>query len=158
LHIYVSERAKLYPNELRPMAEPAYSAMDLKQDNSPPKKPVVSVVVPLYNKKAYILRCLESIRLQGMEDFEAIVVDDGSTDGSGIVAAQIGDPRFRVITQRNGGEGAARNRGIAEASAELIAFLDADDEWDRDFLEAMVRLYRKYPGAALFSSGLRRIL
>jgi glycosyltransferase involved in cell wall biosynthesis len=115
----------------------------------------VSVVVPLYNKAKYILRCLESIRRQTFQDFEVIVVDDGSKDGSGDVAEQIGDPRFRVVRQSNRGEGGARNRGIAEGKGELVAFLDGDDAWEEGFLEAIVALADRFPSAGLFSTGYR---
>lgn len=100
--------------------------------------PRVSVVVPLYNKGPYVRRALDSVAAQSFPDFEAIVVDDGSTDGGDRVAAGYPDSRFRVAGQPNRGPGAARNRGIAEAQGDLIAFLDADDEWLPDYLEQAV--------------------
>lgn len=99
----------------------------------------VSVVVPLYNKARWVRRSLDSIAAQTFRRFEVIVVDDGSTDGSGEIVASYPDERFRLVRQDNAGPGAARNRGIAEARGELIAFLDADDEWTPEFLEKMVR-------------------
>src|SRR6185312_7639068 len=90
---------------------------------------LVSVVLPLYNKAPFITRALDSIAAQTYRNFEAIIVDDGSTDGSGDIAASYPDPRFRVIRQTNAGPGAARNRGVDEAKGEVLAFLDADDEW-----------------------------
>src|SRR5712691_2909381 len=119
-------------------------------------KPAISVVIPLYNKAAYIERTLDSIRRQTWTDFEVVVVNDGSTDGSGAMAANFGDPRFRVVTQRNAGEGAARNRGIAESQADLIAFLDADDCWETSFLEAIAGLSARYPDAGILATGYRR--
>ncbi len=97
--------------------------------------PVVSVVVPLYNKRRWVQRALDSIAAQTLSDIEVIVVDDGSTDGSDQVVEQYPDPRFRLIRQENAGPGAARNRGLKECRAELIAFLDADDEWLPNYLE-----------------------
>ncbi len=100
-----------------------------------------SVVVPLYNKAATVARSLESIRSQTFQDFEVIVVDDGSTDASAECAElflKSADGRFRMVRQANAGPGAARNRGIAEAKGELLAFLDADDEWLPEFLERAV--------------------
>jgi glycosyltransferase involved in cell wall biosynthesis len=118
--------------------------------------PPVSVVVPLFNKERYIRRCLESICRQTMPDFEAVVVDDGSSDRSADMAETLGDPRIRVIRQENRGEGGARNRGIQEARGELIAFLDADDEWLPRFLEAIWDLRRAYPEAGILATGYRR--
>jgi glycosyltransferase involved in cell wall biosynthesis len=118
--------------------------------------PAVSVVVPLFNKERYIRRCLESICNQTMPDFEAVVVDDGSSDRSADMAESIADPRIRVIRQENRGGGGARNRGIHEARGELIAFLDADDEWLPGFLEAIIGLRRAYPEAGILATGYRR--
>ena len=106
--------------------------------------PRVSVIVPLYNKAAFVRRALDSIAAQTFADFETIVVDDGSTDGGERVVAEYGDARFRLVSQRNVGPGAARNRGISEAAGEFIAFLDADDEWLPDYLEECVRLLEKF--------------
>jgi hypothetical protein len=100
----------------------------------------VSVIVPLYNKAPFIKRCLDSIAAQSFRDFEAIVVDDGSTDGGGAIAAAYPDARFRTIRQANAGPGAARNCGIAEARGESIAALDADDAWLPEYLDSSVRL------------------
>jgi hypothetical protein len=100
----------------------------------------VTVVVPLYNKAATLDRALRSICAQTFEDFDVVIVDDGSTDDGAALAEQFPDERIRVIRQENRGPGAARNRGIAESAAELIAFLDADDEWLPEFLERSVAL------------------
>jgi glycosyltransferase involved in cell wall biosynthesis len=108
----------------------------------------VTVVIPLYNKGPYILRALNSIARQSYRDFAAIVVNDGSTDNSRELAESFRDPRFRVIHQKNAGPGAARNRGVAEATSPLIAFLDADDEWFPDHLETAVRFLADNPDVA----------
>jgi len=100
----------------------------------------VSVVIPLYNKERWVQRTLDSIAEQSLSDFEVLVVDDGSSDRGPIVVANYGDSRFRLITQQNAGPGAARNRGIAEARGEFLAFLDADDEWLPNYLEESTRL------------------
>jgi glycosyltransferase involved in cell wall biosynthesis len=103
--------------------------------------PRVSVIVPLYQKARYIERALESIRDQTYTDHEVIVVDDGSTDGGADRVLAFNDPRVRLVGQRNRGPGAARNRGIAEARGEYVAFLDADDVWVPDHLaKAVVQL------------------
>src|SRR5687767_11003972 len=91
--------------------------------------PWFSVVVPLYNKRSFIRRAVVSVLSQSFTDFELIVVDDGSTDGSFEEIRDIADPRLRLIHQRNQGEGLARNTGMAAARGVWIAFLDADDMW-----------------------------
>ena len=115
--------------------------------------PRVSVVIPLFNKAPFLQRCLDSVARQTLSGFEAIVVDDGSTDGGGAIAASYADPRFRIIRQPNAGPGAARNRGIAAAAAEYIAFLDADDAWLPAFLETNVSILDNHPEAACVSGG-----
>lgn len=115
-------------------------------------EPLVSVVIPLYNKEAYIENTINSILAQTLSDFEIIVVNDGSTDRSLEIVKSINDSRIRIITQTNHGLSATRNRGIREANTELIAFLDADDTWGSLFLETIYRLYTKYPNAGFFGT------
>jgi glycosyltransferase involved in cell wall biosynthesis len=104
----------------------------------------VSIVIPLFNKEHWLRRALDSIAQQTFDDFELIVVDDGSTDNGARVVSDYGDSRFRLIAQSNAGPGAARNRGIAEAKGDFLAFLDADDEWCPTYLEDSVRLLDGY--------------
>lgn len=104
----------------------------------------VSVIIPLYNKGPWVRRALDSVAGQTFADFELLVVDDGSTDAGARIVAEYGDSRLRLITQPNNGPGAARNRGIAEAKGDLIAFLDADDEWLPNYIEHSVRLLDRY--------------
>lgn len=118
--------------------------------------PLVTVVVPLYNKAADVERTVRSVLGQSVAEFELVVVDDGSTDGSGDVVRRIGDPRVRVVRQDNAGVSAARNRGIAEARTGLVALLDADDEWRPDFLRAVLALRDRHPGAGLWATGYLR--
>ncbi|MFC6931884.1 CDP-glycerol glycerophosphotransferase family protein [Actinomadura yumaensis] len=91
--------------------------------------PTVSVVVPIYNVEPYLRTCLESLAAQTLRDLDVVMVDDGSSDGSGAIAAAFAerDGRFRLVTRENGGLGAARNTGIAEAAGEYLAFVDSDD-------------------------------
>ncbi len=112
----------------------------------------VSVVIPLYNKGPYIARALNSVLAQTVRDFEVIVVDDGSTDDGAEVVRGFADPRIRLIRQENRGVSAARNRGIEAARGELVAFLDADDEWMPGHLEALLRLRDKYPRAGAYGT------
>jgi CDP-glycerol glycerophosphotransferase len=94
-----------------------------------PAVPRISVVVPIYNVEAYLAECLESLAAQTMGDFEAVLVNDGSTDGSGAIAEELAarDERFRLLTRPNGGLSRARNTGIDAATGEFLAFLDSDD-------------------------------
>lgn len=120
--------------------------------------PAVSVVIPLYNKSPYIARALNSVLAQTFQDFEVIVVDDGSTDDGAAVVRGFDDPRIRLIQQENRGVSAARNRGIEAARAELVAFLDADDEWLPGHLEVLLRLRDKYPEAGGYGTAYLRKL
>ena len=104
----------------------------------------VSIIIPLYNKAPYVRRALDSIAAQTFADFEAIVVDDGSTDDGAAIVADYADARFRLIRQANAGPGAARNAGLAQTRGEFIAFLDADDEWLPNYLHESVRLLESF--------------
>jgi len=99
----------------------------------------VDVIIPLYNKQDTILRTIESVRNQRFCDWRIIVVDDGSTDNGPAFVRQLNDSRIEIIVQENRGPGAARNAGIAAASAPYVAFLDADDQWYPWYLENAVR-------------------
>ncbi|WP_052727590.1 glycosyltransferase family 2 protein [Methanosarcina mazei] len=114
--------------------------------------PLVSVVIPLYNKESHIKRAIDSILDQRVQNFEIVVVDDGSTDKSAKVVKNFTDPRIRLIQQENAGVSAARNKGIEEAKSDLIAFLDADDEWMPNFLEIIMNLKQKYPKAGIYAT------
>lgn len=94
-----------------------------------PTQPAFSVVIPLYNRADVVGKTIGSVLDQDWQDFEIIVVDDGSKDDPAPVIAAFGDPRIRYIRQENAGGGAARNRGIEEARGRYIAFLDSDDQF-----------------------------
>lgn len=111
-----------------------------------------SIVIPLFNKEQYITKTVTSILNQEFEEFEIIVVNDGSTDNSLEVLDLINDHRLIVITQDNAGEGAARNTGIRAANNSFIAFLDADDYWDPKHLLILKRLIHKFPSCGLYAS------
>lgn len=102
--------------------------------------PLVSVIMPAYNAAAFVARSLASLEAQTFANFEVIVVDDGSTDGTAAVVVEaVGDdPRFRLIRQANAGVAAARNRALAEARGRYVGNLDADDLWRPTFLERTV--------------------
>ena len=103
----------------------------------------VSVVIPVYNVISFLERCVNSVLRQTYKDLEIILVDDGSTDGSGELCDKIAtsDTRIRVIHQENQGLSGARNTGILQARGEYIAFLDSDDEWLlSDGLERLIQM------------------
>lgn len=100
----------------------------------------VSVIIPLYNKERTIKRSLNSVVNQTFQNFEIIVVDDGSTDGGADIVRQYNDSRIRLVWQENAGPGAARNRGVSEAQYDLVSFLDADDEWLKEYLEECIHI------------------
>lgn len=112
----------------------------------------ISVVIPLFNKGSCIARAIRSVLDQTVPCSDIVVVDDGSTDGGHRVVEGIEDGRIRLLWQQNQGPSAARNKGIEEAHGELIAFLDADDEWKPWFLESIVQLWAKHSEAGAYAT------
>ncbi|MBO5013329.1 MAG: glycosyltransferase family 2 protein [Paludibacteraceae bacterium] len=139
-----------------------------------------SVIIPLYNKAPYIRKALESVLAQTYTDYELIIVDDGSTDGSAEIAEALLQEairlqgyeakgmensatdtlasrlsplafRLRLLKQPNQGVSAARNSGVAQSNGEYLAFLDADDWWEPTYLEHMAQLIEDYPDAGLYA-------
>jgi glycosyltransferase involved in cell wall biosynthesis len=112
---------------------------------APDHEATVSVIIPTYNRSGLLPRALDSVLTQTYKDLEVLVVDDASTDDtSEVVAAYESDPRVRYLPQKdNRGVSAARNRGLAEARGQFIAFLDSDDEWLPPKLERQMRRFRK---------------
>lgn len=96
-----------------------------------------SVIIPVYNGSKYLRECLDSVLCQTFADFEAIVVNDGSTDDSGAIIKEyaLKDGRIKPVTIENAGSFHARNRGIREAKGEYVLFIDCDDEWERNLIE-----------------------
>ena len=109
------------------------------------RRPVVSLVVPVYNVEPYLAECLDSLLGQTLTALEVIAVDDGSTDGSATILDEYArrDRRLRVITQPNAGQGAARNVGVEAARGEFLMFVDSDDVVPHDALAAMVTTLRR---------------
>jgi len=111
-----------------------------------------SVVIPLYNKAPYIIRAIDSVLNQTMPAHEIIVVDDGSDDVGGELVENLNNPKVRLFKQENLGQGAARNHGIKVATNDMIAFLDADDEWLPDFLEHIYWLWQNFPACGAYAT------
>lgn len=113
----------------------------------------VAVVIPAYNAEAYLAEALHSVAAQTRPASEVIVVDDRSTDGTAALARRLG---ARVLVAPvNAGPGAARNQGLRAAASDLVAFLDADDYWDREHLATVAGLLDAHPSAVLANSRCR---
>ncbi len=111
-----------------------------------------SVVIPLYNKQQSIVNTILSVFKQSYQNFEIVIIDDGSTDSSVDAVKSISDERVRLINQDNQGVSAARNRGIKEAKNEWIAFLDGDDLWETNHLEEIVKMMRIFPDEKVYAT------
>ncbi len=109
-----------------------------------PEKPLVSVIIPTYNRGWIVREAIDSVLAQDFEDFELIVIDDGSTDDTRRLLDSYGRD-ITVICQANSGVSAARNRGIAAAAGQLIAFLDSDDLWLPGKLSRQVAFFETHP-------------
>ena len=107
--------------------------------------PLVSVVMPVWNRAGAVRRAVESVQAQTLQDWELVVVDDGSTDDTPSVLEGLAhfEPRLRVIRQERGGVSAARNLAIARAQGRYVAFLDSDNTWEPDFLRVMVAVMQR---------------
>lgn len=114
--------------------------------------PYVSIVMPLYNKENDVMRSIDSVFSQTFDNFELIVVNDGSTDNSLDVVRTVKDERVRIINQDNYGVSAARNNGILVSRSNLIAFIDADDEWMPTFLRTILKLKTNFPDCSVFAT------
>jgi GT2 family glycosyltransferase len=120
----------------------------------------VSVIVPTHNYGQYIRQTVESVRRQTWTDWECLVVDDGSADGTGNIMAELAatDPRIRYLRQENRGPSAARNAGLAATSGEFVQFLDADDLLGPCKLEHQLHLFSEHPGVDIVYGDARYFL
>ncbi|MFT4015911.1 MAG: glycosyltransferase [Agriterribacter sp.] len=113
-----------------------------------------SIVIPLYNKAHTIIYTLQTVLNQTYTDFEVVIINDGSSDdGVALIQKFTNDDRIRIINQHNQGVSAARNRGIVEAKNEWIAFLDADDEWDKEYLKSTQDAIARFSEAGMIING-----
>ena len=112
-----------------------------------------SVIMPVYNGEKFIDEAIESVFMQSENDWELIIVNDGSTDSTGEVLGKYDkNEKIRIINQPNSGVSVARNNGMENAKGDYIAFLDADDIWHDNHLETMKKLIEKYPDAGLYGT------
>ena len=111
--------------------------------------PTISVILPVYNGEKTIRATLESVIEQTFTDFELLIINDGSIDGTLTVIESLNDSRIQVFSYTNAGLSASRNRGISRATGEYLAFIDADDLWTADKLEAQFQALQDNPEAAV---------
>ena len=113
-----------------------------------------SVVIPLYNKAPYVGKTVESVLVQTFGDYELIIVDNGSTDGSTDIVTRFEDARIQIHRlEENVGVSNARNKGVSLSTSPYIIFLDADDWWEPTFLEEIAGLIERHPGAGIYGTG-----
>lgn len=103
----------------------------------------VSIVIPVYNRKNFLTVCIKSLLAQSFEDFEICLVDDGSTDGTGLLCDELAekDTRIRVLHVQNGGAAYARQKGVELATGEWVVFVDSDDTMPAEFVSSNVGRY-----------------
>lgn len=116
--------------------------------------PFFSIIIPLYNKENFIENTIQSVLDQTFQDFEVILINDGSTDNSEGKALQFKNPRIQYYSKKNEGVSIARNAGIEKATSQHITFLDADDYWYPDFLQVMFEKIRQFPEQKVFSAAI----
>jgi glycosyltransferase involved in cell wall biosynthesis len=116
-----------------------------------------SIIIPLYNKADFIEAALQSVFNQRYQNFEIIVVDDGSKDDGVKRVQAINDPRVTLIQQPNGGVSSARNTGISQATGDMVCFLDADDWYQPTYLETIVTMAQRYPDFSVFATSYKLV-
>jgi glycosyltransferase involved in cell wall biosynthesis len=109
--------------------------------------PAVSIITPAYNAAAWLPETIDSVRAQTFSDWELVIVDDGSTDGTAAVVERYidCDPRIRLLRQANAGPSAARNRAMRGSRGDFLAFLDSDDLWASEFLASQMAVFDEHP-------------
>lgn len=116
-----------------------------------------SIIIPLYNKEASVAETLDTVLAQTFSEYEVVIVDDGSTDQSLSIVRTFTDERIKIYSKKNGGVSHARNYGIERAQYDYIAFLDADDAWDSNYLEEMSKLIKRHPECGMYNCAYRGI-
>jgi glycosyltransferase involved in cell wall biosynthesis len=111
--------------------------------------PLISVIIPAYNAERTLLETVDSVQNQTLADIEIIIINDGSTDRTWKAIENLSDSRIKAFSYENGGVAVARNRGIAQATGEFMAFIDADDLWTPDKLELQLAALQQHPEAGI---------
>jgi glycosyltransferase involved in cell wall biosynthesis len=122
---------------------PPYHGFLFLKINSLSRKIIFSVIIPLYNKKKFIERCINSVLSQSFNKYEIIVIDDCSTDGSSEIVERL-FPQIQLVRKKNGGVSSARNLGIEHSKEKFVAFLDADDYWTENYLKNLYNIIENY--------------
>lgn len=115
-----------------------------------------SVIIPLYNKEDSITETIQSVLNQTFKEFELVIVNDGSTDGSLEKVKAFSDPRIKIVDKPNGGVSSARNTGIENALGEWVSFIDADDRWAVGYLEAVNKVIEDFPAASVVVTNYKK--
>lgn len=118
--------------------------------------PKLSIIIPLYNKEKDIKATLESVLNQSFQDFEVVVINDGSTDNSEKIVSQIKDDRIKLFSKENEGVSKTRNYGVSKASAKHVVFLDADDYWYPNHLTNIDKLIKKFPNQGWYATAYEK--
>lgn len=118
--------------------------------------PKFSIIIPLYNKEKDIKKTLESLFAQSLSDFEVIIVNDGSTDNSEKVVQSFTDPRIKLFSKKNEGVALTRNFAVEKATAQHVAFMDADDYWHPHHLENLFELISKFPNEQWYATAYEK--
>jgi len=113
-------------------------------------QPFFSVIIPAFNRKAFLGKCLTSVLAQSYANFEIVIVDDGSTDGTKKLITSYKDKRINYFYQQNHGVAYTRNRGLEKSKGEFITFLDSDDWWDPEKLQKAVEYINRFPQIKIF--------
>jgi teichuronic acid biosynthesis glycosyltransferase TuaG len=117
--------------------------------------PLISIILPAYNAEPYLHECVESVLVQSWANWELLLVDNGSTDGTAAIAASFTDPRIKVLSEPAHGVSIARNKGLAAMRGEFFCFLDADDRLPKDALRLRHDLFLRYPEAHFADGAMR---
>lgn len=115
-----------------------------------------SIIMPYYKKRDFVARSISSVLNQTIQDFELLIVDDGSKDDIDTIIAGFNDRRIKLIRQNNAGVSSARNHGIESASYDWVCFLDSDDTWNTNHLSTLSKLIHSYPNVSLFCTSHKR--
>lgn len=119
------------------------------------REPLISIIMPAFNARKYIAESIRSVLAQTYGHWELLVVDDGSSDGTGeVVRGFAPDERIKYLRRPNGGQGKARNTGLKKSVGELVAFLDSDDLWEAGKLELQVKTIDETKADVVFSDGI----